>query len=253
MANARTRARSARAEAAEIAGIVQQANLLRCAEGEGVTCYLRYLAFEIMPNERVWQAHQTFQRWCVACGHGPHERVLRFIETNQMLEEYDQERVIRGDPPGLRSTMDLVGFEAASQVRQADEATRHECLDELRNLALSGEKPPTYQAAYNVVRNAMGWHGDEPRTLSGARLRAMRNQIAADRRYRVAAETARAVADRTIREQQEELQRLRGSGDRLRDLEGAVAQARRFLRATRDPLPRRIGRALVVLDRVSDP
>lgn len=162
---------------AQIDPLVTLADRLRREEGESSAAYLSVL-LKVKAKSRIWEKkYKTFKGFLEATGHGPYDRVLRFERTQEVLESHDLGRVKKGDSR-TRMTMNVVGFEAASQILNIEESKRGKVIEVLRQEAEALGRPLTYQAAVNIISRELKLSRQPSKTVRGSALKALRDELA---------------------------------------------------------------------------
>lgn len=161
---------------AQIDPLITLADRLRREEGESSAEYLSVL-LRIKNKPRLWdKKYKTFKGFLEATGHGPYERFVRFEQTQAVLEAHDLSQIKKGDPR-TRMTMKIVGFEAASQILNIEEAKRGKVIEALRQEAAAARHPLTYQAAVNTIYRVLKLPKQPSKTARGGVLKALREEL----------------------------------------------------------------------------
>jgi hypothetical protein len=143
----------------------------------------RYLSvlLQIKGATSIWKTrnYNSFNDFLEKTGHGPVERFARYEELVDVLLKHDAHRIKKGDRV-TKSTMEVVGYEAAAQILDIESAgERNRVLDALRATALSERRPLTYQAAVTCKYRLLKLKLQPTKSVSGASLIKLREENAA--------------------------------------------------------------------------
>jgi len=189
------------------------ADRLRREEGEASHRYLGVL-LQIKNKPSLWKRKfNSFKNFLDSTNHGPYDRFTRYEELTEVLQQHDFDKMKKGERR-TRSTIEIVGYEAAAQILNIDAGgSRSRVIEALRAEADAEGHPLTYQAAVNTIYRVLRLKKMPTKTATGSTLRKLRAENESLHR-----DKTRLI--QTIRVLQKRL-RAHGISDALPDYKGS--------------------------------